>query len=76
MDRRSFLGTLVGGVACAAAVRTFPFRVFSFPSEILVRPRNLIQYGMLEQVAKPIYAIDDAEQWVQWVSPLWSRANI
>jgi hypothetical protein len=25
---------LIGGVAASAAVRTFPFRVFSFPSEI------------------------------------------
>jgi len=34
MNRRSFLGTLVGGVATAAAVRTWPFRVYSFPSAI------------------------------------------
>jgi hypothetical protein len=34
MDRRNFLSTLVGGVATAAAVRTFPFRVFSFPKEV------------------------------------------
>ena len=32
MNRRGFLGTLIGGVAAAAAVRTFPFRVFSFPA--------------------------------------------
>ena len=32
MNRRSFLGTLVGGVATTAAVRTWPFRVYSFPS--------------------------------------------
>jgi len=25
---------MIGGVAAEAAVRTFPFRVFSFPSEI------------------------------------------
>jgi hypothetical protein len=31
MDRRGFLRSLVGGVAVAAAVRTFPFRVYSFP---------------------------------------------
>lgn len=34
MDRRSFLKMIVGGVATAAAVRTFPFRVFSFPKEV------------------------------------------
>lgn len=33
MNRRAFLSTLVGGVAAAAAVRTFPFRVYSFPKE-------------------------------------------
>ena len=34
MDRRNFLRSMVGGVAAAAAVRTFPFRVFSFPNRI------------------------------------------
>jgi len=38
MNRRSFLGLMVGGVAAAAAVRTYPFRVFSFPTEI--KPPN------------------------------------
>lgn len=33
MNRRSFFKSMVGGVATAAAVRTFPFRVFSFPSQ-------------------------------------------
>jgi len=36
MNRRKFLNSLVGGIAASAAVRTFPFRVFSFPSEIHV----------------------------------------
>lgn len=34
MDRRYFLRTLIGGVAATAAVRAFPFRVYSFPTEI------------------------------------------
>jgi hypothetical protein len=34
MNRRNFLGTLIGGVAAAAAVRTWPFRVYSFPTEL------------------------------------------
>ncbi len=38
MSRRSFLRSMVGGVAAAAAVRTFPFRVFSFPKEITIVP--------------------------------------
>lgn len=35
MERRNFLRLMVGGVSTAAAVRTFPFRVFSFPKEIV-----------------------------------------
>ena len=34
MNRRSFLSTLVGGVAVAAAQRAWPFRVYSFGSEV------------------------------------------
>jgi hypothetical protein len=34
MDRRGFLGMMIGGIAASAAVRTFPFRVFSFPSVV------------------------------------------
>lgn len=41
MDRRDFLGTMIGGVAAVAAVRSFPFRVYSFPSNIVVT-RNLM----------------------------------
>lgn len=36
MERRGFLKLIVGGVAAAAAVRTFPFRVFSIPREIVI----------------------------------------
>lgn len=36
LDRRGFLRSLVGGVAATAAVRTFPFRVYSFPREIVL----------------------------------------
>jgi len=38
MNRRKFLNSLVGGIAASAAVRTFPFRVFSFPSEVKMYP--------------------------------------
>jgi hypothetical protein len=37
MDRRGFLGTvLIGGVSIVAAKRTWPFRIYSFPSEVVV----------------------------------------
>jgi hypothetical protein len=37
MNRRGFLRSLIGGVATAAAVRMFPFRVYSFPENVLIR---------------------------------------
>jgi hypothetical protein len=45
MNRRNFLSLMVGGVAAAAAVRSFPFQVFSFPKEIVV-PERLSLYGL------------------------------
>ena len=44
MDRRKFLSSLVGGLAATAAVRSFPFRVFSFPTKI-VTPRLFLRVG-------------------------------
>jgi hypothetical protein len=45
MNRRGFLGTLVGGVAAGAAVRSWPFRVFSFPQNIVIaQPAALNEY--------------------------------
>ena len=44
MNRRGFLSTLVGGVAATAAVREFPFRVYSFPSAIVI-PELLYRMG-------------------------------
>ena len=46
ISRRAFLGTLVGGIATAVAVRTFPFRVFSFPSEITFERFSEVTYAM------------------------------
>ena len=36
MNRRGFLTSLIGGVSATAAVRTWPFRVYSFPTDIAV----------------------------------------
>lgn len=40
MNRRNFIQTLVGGLTTAAAVRTFPFRVFSFPQRVWLETRE------------------------------------
>jgi hypothetical protein len=45
MERRNFLRMMVGGVVAGAAVRSFPFRVFSFPKEIVV-PERLSLYSI------------------------------
>jgi hypothetical protein len=50
MDRRGFLATLIGGIAATAAVRTWPFRVYSFPTDIVrVDPYKLPE-SMLDQL--------------------------
>jgi hypothetical protein len=43
MDRRGFMGMMIGGVAVAAAVRQFPFRVYSFPAKIEIADRLWVQ---------------------------------
>jgi hypothetical protein len=42
MNRRNFLGSLIGGVAAGAAVRTWPFRVYSFPSHLFLKPFEIV----------------------------------
>src|SRR6266700_3270980 len=41
MDRRKFFGMMIGGVAAAAAVRTWPFRIYSFPSKPRIDPARI-----------------------------------
>jgi hypothetical protein len=41
MNRRKFFRTMIGGVAATAAVRTWPFRVYSFPTQIKPATSNL-----------------------------------
>jgi len=36
VNRRSFIGNLIGGLAAGAAVRTWPFRVYSFAPSVRV----------------------------------------
>jgi hypothetical protein len=55
-SRRDFLRTMIGGLAVGAAVRTFPFRVFSFPTEIVraqLPPYYPIGYGLGDFIIQP-----------------------
>lgn len=45
-DRRGVLRLLVGGVAAAAAVRTFPFRMYSFPPTPIVETLGMYVHYM------------------------------
>jgi len=52
MNRRSFLTSLIGGIAATAAVRIFPFRVYSFPSAI--RPVAAV---LTPQMLRQLYSV-------------------
>lgn len=48
MNRRSFFKSMVGGIATAAAVRTFPFRVLSFPSTpLLITMKDIEEFSKM-----------------------------
>jgi hypothetical protein len=55
-SRRGFLGLMIGGIAASAAVRTWPFRVFSFPSSV----PQIILYELNGQSVFPLYAPNSA----------------
>lgn len=55
MDRRNFLRTLVGGVVGAAALRTWPFRVYSFPSEIQIQIQPAFTREMLRRAVSMLH---------------------
>ena len=46
MNRRQFLGMTIGGVVAGAAVRTWPYRVFSFPST----PRRYVDITRIDSL--------------------------
>jgi hypothetical protein len=47
LNRRNFIGKIVGGIATAAAIRTWPFRVYSFPSDVHASASDLFEKGIL-----------------------------
>ena len=61
MNRRKFLNSLVGGIAASAAVRTFPFRVFSFPPEIHIPQTTITAAVILPPWDKrpPLFSVGD-----------------
>jgi hypothetical protein len=48
MNRRHFFNSLIGGIAATAAVRTWPFRVYSFPSDLTWAGTDITVYSQKE----------------------------
>lgn len=75
---------MIGGVAAAAAVSSFPFRVFSFPSEIvtlpLYGPDGGLAYGsiavQLEKVRAQIPVIYQNDQVLHDFLVGWNSAKV
>jgi len=72
MDRRGFLKTLIGGVAAATAVREFPFRVFSFPTEV-AKPVALTDVLAGFANIKPEFAVKISDFSEQYMKPAMSE---
>ena len=54
MDRRLFFRTMIGGVAASSAVRTWPFRVLSFPTELRIFSMEELRRIYLERAMAEI----------------------
>lgn len=52
LDRRNFIQQMIGGIAGTAAVRTWPFRVYSFPTNIVLAsslPAGFVTLELLQE---------------------------
>ena len=68
MDRRSFFHSMVGGVATAAPVRTWPFRVYSFPIEPRLLSIEELKKIYVERAMASLFAEARESFWI----PSWS----
>lgn len=62
MNRRELLKQLVGGVALAGAVRTFPFRVYSFAPMPVIQPVTLQVETAFPDIASINYFVSEVEK--------------
>ena len=73
MNRRKFFGLMVGGIVASAAVRAFPFRVYSFPTQV-AQPDEMA-FLTREALRKVINQLKDCQPYkgqdfVAYVHPL------
>jgi hypothetical protein len=79
VDRRSFFHSMVGGVATAAAVRTWPFRVYSFPTELRLLSIEELKRIYVERAMASIF--DEARKGINvgysiWLPAWWVPSSI
>jgi len=61
---------MIGGVATAAAVRTWPFRVYSFPSELRFLSIDELKRIYVERAMTSLLAEARDNIWIpQWLVP-------
>lgn len=76
MDRRGFLKLLIGGVATTAAVRTFPFRVYSFPTELAAPWPILVAPGWGYTDAQALFLSSDGVYRIfSGAAPGWKKVS-
>lgn len=75
MNRRRFLSTLVGGVAVSAAARTWPFRVFSFPSEIKTPQIEAVEDEVWVRHGRNMYQFHDGSDMGRGSGSTWMRVR-
>jgi len=73
VDRRSFFHSMVGGAATAAAVRTWPFRVYSFPTELRLLSIEELKRIYVERAMASIF--DEARENF-WLPSWWVQSSI
>jgi len=67
---------MIGGVATAAAVRTWPFRVYSFPSELRFLSIDELKRVYIERAMNSLLAEARDDIWISsWSVPTLQRLS-
>jgi hypothetical protein len=67
---------MIGGVATAAAVRTWPFRVYSFPSELRFLSIDELKRIYVERALTSLLAEARENMWIpSWSVPTLQNAS-
>lgn len=75
MNRRGFLRGLIGGIAITASEPQWPFRIYSFPKDIVLPKFTHVNYGLtvscqLDKITRK-YIIPRLADDIFKPSPIW-----